>query len=70
MKKESTMLREELFRGLTEQQISKVKSCKNPSEILALAKEEGVDLTDEQLKAINGGACSDSTDNNHRRKEK
>ena len=43
------MLREELFRGLTEQQISKVRSCKNPSEILALAKEEGVDLTDEQL---------------------
>ena len=70
MKKESTMLREELFRGLTEQQISKVRSCKNPSEILALAKEEGVDLTDEQLEAINGGACSDSTDNNHRIKEK
>ena len=64
------MLREELFRGLTEQQISKVRSCKNPSEILALAKEEGVDLTDEQLEAINGGACSDSTDNNHRIKEK
>ena len=70
MKKEATMLREELFRGLTEQQISKVRSCKNPSEILALAKEEGVDLTEEQLEAINGGACSDSTDNNHRIKEK
>lgn len=56
------MLREELFRGLTEQQISKVRSCKNPSEILSLAKEEGVELTDEQLEAINGGACSDSTD--------
>lgn len=73
MKKESTMLREELFRGLTEQQISKVRSCKNPSEILALAKEEGVDLTDEQLEAINGGACSDSTDkstdNGHRKYE-
>ncbi len=64
------MLKEEWFRGLTEQQISKVRFCKNPSEILVLAKEEGADLTDEQLKAINGGTCSDFTGNNHRRKEK
>jgi hypothetical protein len=55
-------MRKDLLKGLTEQQISKVRSCKNPSEILALAKEEGVELTDEQLEAINGGACSDSTD--------
>lgn len=27
-------------------------------ELLKLAKEEGIDLTDEQLSAISGGGCS------------
>ena len=58
------MLREDLFRGLTADQLSKVRACKNPDEILSLAKDEGVDLTDEQLEAINGGACSGSSSNN------
>ena len=48
-------MREELLKGLTEEQIAKVKACKNQEEILKLAKEEGVELTDEQLKAISGG---------------
>ena len=48
-------MREELLKGLTEEQIAKVKECKTSEEILALAKEEGVTLSDEQLAAVSGG---------------
>ena len=40
------MMREELLKGLSEEQIAKVKVCKSQEEILALAKEEGIELTD------------------------
>jgi transposase-like protein len=50
-------MREELLKGLTEEQIKKVHECDSVEEILALAKAEGVELNDEQLEAINGG-CS------------
>ena len=53
-------MREELLVGLTEEQIAKVKACKNQEEMLALAKEESIELTEEQLNAINGGGCSES----------
>ena len=48
-------MRKELLKGLTEEQIKKVEACKNAEEILALAKEEGVTLSDEQLEAVSGG---------------
>ena len=51
-------MKKELFKGLTEEQIAKVKACKNNEDLLKLAKEEGVELNDEQLAAVNGGACS------------
>lgn len=52
-------MKKDLLKGLTEQQIAKVKACKNHEELLALAKEEGIELTDEQLNTISGGgACS------------
>ena len=51
-------MKEELLKGLTEEQIAKVKACKNQEELLALAKEEGVELTDDQLEAVAGGGCS------------
>lgn len=54
------MKRKELFQGLTQEQIEKVKNCKNNEELLELAKEEGVELTDEQLQAVSGGACTES----------
>ncbi len=50
-------MREELLKGLTDEQIKKVKACKNTEEILALAKAEGVQLSDEQLEAVSGGGC-------------
>ena len=48
-------MREELLDGLTDEQIAKIKDCKTTEEMLALAKEEGIELTDEQLEAVNGG---------------
>ena len=53
-------MRKELLKGLTEEQIAKVKSCQNNEEVLAIAKEEGIELTDEQLEAVSGGGdmCS------------
>ena len=48
----------ELLKGLTEEQIAKVKACKNQEELLALAKEEGAELSEEQLQAVSGGACT------------
>ena len=42
-------MREELLKGLTEEQIKKVEACKSSEEILNLAKAEGVELNEEQL---------------------
>ena len=53
-------MKKELLEGLTEEQIAKVKACKNHEELLALAKTEDIKLTDEQLTAINGGGCFSS----------
>ncbi len=50
-------MREELLKGLTEEQIAKLNECNSAEEILALAKAEGVQLSDEQLEAVSGGGC-------------
>ena len=54
-------MKEELLKGLTEEQIAKVRACKNNTEVLELAKNEGIILTDEQLGAISGGCGSSTT---------
>ena len=46
-------MKQELLKGLSEEQVAKVKACKSHEELLALAKEEGVELTDEQLNRTN-----------------
>ena len=51
-------MKQELLKGLNEEQIAKLKECKSNEEILTLAKEEGVELTEEQLEAVSGGACN------------
>ena len=33
----------------------KLKTCKSADELIALAKKEGVELTDEQIDAVSGG---------------
>ena len=58
-------MKKELLEGLTEDQIAKVKACDDVHDLLQLAKDEGVELTEEQLNAISGGACSDSSSNDN-----
>ncbi len=62
-------MRKELLKGLSEEQIKKVEACKSPDEILALAKAEGLELTDEQLEAVNGayGGCGEPKPKEHKR---
>ena len=43
------------FNGLTPEQIEKAKACASVDELVSLAKEEGVELTDKQLESISGG---------------
>jgi len=53
-------MKKELLEGLTKEQIARIKECKSNEEILKLAKEEGIELTDEQLSAVSGGsACEE-----------
>ncbi len=54
-------MKKELLKGLTKEQIAKVRTCKNSDDLLALAKAEGIELTDEQLSAVNGGCKSVSS---------
>ena len=52
-------MKKELLKGLTKEQIAKVKACKNHEELMELAKKEGVSLTEEQLAVVSGGgACT------------
>ena len=50
-------MKKELLKGLTPEQVKQAKGCKNASQLLALAKSEGVELTEEQLSAVSGGGC-------------
>jgi len=54
------------FKDLSPELRSKASACKTPEELIALAKEEGYELTDEELKAVSGGIkwslwCSEQT---------
>ena len=52
--------------NLTPEQMEKAKACTSAEELMALAKEEGVELSDEQLEAVAGGSWSGSNlDCNH-----
>ena len=62
-------MKEELLKGLTEDQIKKVKACKDNKELYQLAKDEGVELNNEQLEAVTGG-CDSNSDNKQRFKDK
>lgn len=47
----------------------KAKACETAEELLALAKEEGVELTDADLDAVSGGSwggCGDDACTTHR----
>jgi len=53
-----TNMNKELLKSLTQEQIEKAKACKSNEELLALAKAEGIELSEEQLAAVSGGFCS------------
>jgi len=57
-------MKKELLKGLTEEQIAKIKACNSGEELSELAKAEGVELSEEQLNAISGGGLFCSSDNN------
>lgn len=56
-------MRKELLEGLSEEQIAKIKECNNDQEILEIAKEEGIELNEEQLEAVSGGSSCFSAGN-------
>ena len=41
---------------LTDEQKKMVEECETVEDVLSLAKQEGYDLSDEELEAINGGS--------------
>ena len=43
------------FENLTDEQIERAKACETAEDILAFAADEGYELSDEELDAINGG---------------
>ena len=43
------------FEELTEAQKEKVRQAKTPEDVLALAREEGYELSDEELDSVSGG---------------
>lgn len=50
------------FKDLTPEQQEKARACKSAEELIALAKQEGCELSDDELAAIAGGSewtCND-----------
>ena len=45
--------------GLSEETLAKVRSCQSEKDLLSLALENGVELTDEQLDMVSGGEVWD-----------
>ena len=48
------------LKDLSPEQQEKLKACKSPEDILALAAEEGYELSDEEIESISGGLSWDS----------
>ena len=48
------------YADLTPELLEKAKACKTTEELVALAKSEGVELSDEQLETVSGGSWSGS----------
>lgn len=57
-------MKEELLRGLSDEQFEKARACKTSEELLQLAMDEGVELNDDQLEAVSGGGCDKTPQSN------
>lgn len=44
-----------ILESLTPEQREKARACATPEEILAFAKEEGYELSDDEIEAVSGG---------------
>jgi len=47
------------FEDLTPEQMEKARACKTPEDMLNLAREEGYELSEDELTAISGGVSWD-----------
>ena len=43
------------YSELTDEVKARLKGCETPEELLALAREEGYELSDEELESVSGG---------------
>ena len=52
------------FEDLTQEQLDKARACTSAEELMALAQQEGIELSDQELESVSGGAwnCGDCTD--------
>ena len=48
---------ERIFAQLSDEQKEQFRNCKDMDEVMKLAKEENVELTDEQLEFLASGGC-------------
>lgn len=48
-------IHENILNSLTDEQKKKVADAKTPEDLLAIARETGYELSEEQLKAMSGG---------------
>ena len=58
---------ERIFAQLSDEQKEQFKNCKDMDEVMKLANEANVELTDEQLEFLaSGGCCSDCYSKSYR----
>ena len=50
------------YNELTDEVKARLKGCETPEELLALAREEGYELSDEELESVSGGWGCDSNE--------
>ena len=51
---------ERIFAQLSDEQKEQFRNCKDMDEVMKLANEENVELTDEQLEFLSSGGCGES----------
>lgn len=57
-------MNEELLKGLSREQLEKARACRSYEELVQAAKEEGLQLNEDQLEAVAGGGCDNEQPSN------